>query len=76
MADGVEYGATTGRWSTSPFPIRWRLRETPPPVELEGERRAWIHEMIAIDADEGIATRRDQEARLRYVELLGRRWGA
>jgi hypothetical protein len=52
------------------------MRGSPPPAELDAERRVWIIEQIGLDADEGIATRgglRGQhEARRRYLDLLAR----
>jgi hypothetical protein len=76
MSDGIEYAAGREVRASSPFPIRWHLRGSPPPAGLDVERRLWILENIGIDAHEGVTTRgglrAQHEARRRYVEILGR----
>jgi hypothetical protein len=76
MSYGIEYAAGREVGASSPFPIRWLMRGSPPPAGLDVERRLWILEQIGLDADEGITTRgglRGQhEARRRYLDLLAR----
>jgi hypothetical protein len=67
--------AWAGRGSASTFPIHWRVRSTPPPVELDVERRLWVLEQIGLDADEGIATRGGRDSRRRYLDLMLDPWG-
>ena len=75
--DGVEYAAGREVGVTSPFPVRWLMRGSPPPTGLDVERRLWILENIGIEVDEAISTpsglRGQHAARRQYLELLDRR---
>jgi hypothetical protein len=63
------------RSGTRPFPSRWLRRSgMPPPETFETERRDWIIGNIRCDNVECGFRIHGSDA-LRYVELLGRRYG-
>jgi hypothetical protein len=74
---GVEK-AVVGARDLDTFPRRWLARELPPSARDSEARSAWISEMIARDAVEGITSRGYRErwaTTRRRLELLSRRCG-